>query len=570
MIKIKKTFLPHYTDYSKNLYGFFILIYLYSLNWEIDPIHDGLTFPTAVAVSEGKIIFREIHSQYGLLQPSIEGFLLSISGPYLIIQRFIGSILIILISYLIYLIIKNVSNANPFLPPTLYLALTPNWNDLSTLGIPHARGIWPNSYGIFFQLLFIFLYILYLNKFQKNILFLAGASLGLSSFARIQFAVISLLILAVTLILSEKKSKIHLLLGYILTYLFTILFLTKNGAISDFYNQIIYALFDSGENSVRFPAPIPVAKMFISIFVYLIIILTLRYIFKKPKVFYVVMMLSSTIFAFVMVPLQSKESGKLASFTKLLAENIYIAPVIYLILIVIIINVRHFLMTLPNYKKTSLQSKSNKIRILLVAISFANLIQLHIFSPAYAHMIIPSYLILFTCFNLKLTRSYWIKIFKPNNYKHSYLTGIAIILSMSLLNFTYVIKNNSYTYSSKSFKFMKSYDEETYNFIEDVTAIQSKFPDQTSISINCQYGIFSLNQNGYISNSRYFWNFLPAKIALDKHKFDRASPANFLVNCEKNLQAENQLVYSGHIYKVIYTIKVNNDEYLTVSKLSVE
>ena len=570
MTKIQNIFFYFYANYSKILYGFFILIYLSSSNWEIDPIHDGLTYPTAVAVSEGKIIFRDIHSQYGLLQPAIEGFLLAISGPYIIIQRLIGSMIIILTSYLIYLIVKNISNANPFIPATLYLALTPNWNDLSTLGIPHSRGIWPNSYGIFFQIIFIFFYVLYLNKSQKHILFLAGTSLGLSSFARIQFAVISLIILAVTIILSEKRSRIHLILGYSLTYVFTIGFLIETGAITEFYNQIIYALFDSGENSVRFPAPIPVAKMFISIFVYLLIVLTARYIFKKSKVFYVVMMLSNTIFAFVMVPLQNKEHGKLASFTKLLAENIYIAPVIYIMLIVIVINTLHFLMTLLNNKKINIQYNSSKIKILLVAISFANLIQLHIFSPAYAHMIIPSYLILFTCFNLKITRSYWIKIFKPNNYSHSYLTGIAIILSMSLVNYTYIIKNNSNTYSSKPFKFMKSYDEDTYNFIENVTTIQSKFLDQTTVSINCQYGIFSLNQNGYISNSRYYWNFLPTKIALEKHKYDQASPADFLVNCEKNLQAENQIVYSGHIYKAIYATKVNNDEYLTINKLSVE
>jgi hypothetical protein len=50
----------------KVIYLFVVSLYVYSSNWEVEPQHEGLTFPAAVAISEGKVIFRDIHSQYGL------------------------------------------------------------------------------------------------------------------------------------------------------------------------------------------------------------------------------------------------------------------------------------------------------------------------------------------------------------------------------------------------------------------------------------------------------------------------------------------------------------------------
>ena len=72
------------------IYLIFMIIVLYTSNWGVDPLHDGATFPTPVALAQGKFIFRDIQNQYGLLQGVIESFGIFLFGPYLIVQRIIG------------------------------------------------------------------------------------------------------------------------------------------------------------------------------------------------------------------------------------------------------------------------------------------------------------------------------------------------------------------------------------------------------------------------------------------------------------------------------------------------
>ena len=118
---IQNLITSNYKNIIKMVYGLIIVLYIYSTNWEVDPQHEGLTFPAALAISQGKIIFRDVHTQYGALQPTIEGFFIYLTGPYLIIQRLVGTMCIIFTSILIYLCCKNLSTFNPFIPAITFL-----------------------------------------------------------------------------------------------------------------------------------------------------------------------------------------------------------------------------------------------------------------------------------------------------------------------------------------------------------------------------------------------------------------------------------------------------------------
>ena len=237
------------------LYIVFILIIIVSSNWGVDPLHDGALFPTPVALAQGRVLFKDIQNQYGILQGAIESVPIIFFGPYLIITRIVGSIVIILISLFIYLCCKKFTNTQIALSISIfYLALTPNWNYAVTDDWPSARGTWPNNYGILFQLVFIYLYIKYIEEKKSSLLFYCGAALAISALARIEFLLASIIVFVWTTILITKKDKIRFFLSYLGIYLTVFLILTLQGSLKYMYEQIFQALFDTGENSVTFPS----------------------------------------------------------------------------------------------------------------------------------------------------------------------------------------------------------------------------------------------------------------------------------------------------------------------------
>jgi hypothetical protein len=114
---------------------------------------------------------------------------------------------------------------------------------------------------------------------------------------------------------------------------------------------------------------------------------------------------------------------------------------------------------------------------------------------------------------------------------------------------------------------MKSYNSKVFSTVEGVTLIESKFSLGSKISINCQYGLYSVNQNGYISNTRYQWNYLPTKLLEDKNVIDRNSPPTFLVNCSNIEDSKPPLIFANYQYNEVKRFKINDNEILTVSTI---
>ena len=555
----------------KVIYLFMISLYVYSSNWEVEPQHEGLTFPAAVAISEGKVIFRDIHSQYGLLQPTIEGFIISITGPYLIVQRLVGSICIILISIFIFLCCKNLSRMNSYIPAITFLALTPNWNHVPSIESPLTRATWPNSYGMLFQLICIYLLILHSKKLKNYILVLSGVALGISAFARIQFTIISfmLLILIIFFVCVEKKRHYSwLLLGYISTFSTFLIFLMHQRAIIPMYNQTIAALFDEGSNSVRGPSLSVVYKTLTIILIIMFVYLISNKLIINRMLFSLFWYFGIILLIFVVYPKSARYQGKVFSLIKLISDNIVLSPIYFLVGTCILIVSIQIVSTVRNKLNRTESAKSNSIYIFISAVSYLNLIQMHIISPDYFYLVIPTFLVLFYGYHFEIMRNYFNKRnLKEVNYT-SISTLLPILLCVSMTNYFFVLSKTSSNYSAPNLKYMKSYNSKVFSNIDNITLAVSKFPVGSTVSVNCLYGLYTVNQHGYLSSSRYQWNHLPTKLKMDKLEKEISSPSNYLINCGKSLPLVDSFIYNQQRFTEFKRFSINENEILTLNKSS--
>jgi hypothetical protein len=571
LFKVTKLIDEHLGFLLKVIYLFMIILYVYSSNWEVDPLHEGLTFPAAVAISEGKVIFRDVHSQYGLLGPIIEGFIISITGPYLIVQRLVGSICMVLISILILQCSKNLTRINPYIPAIAYLALTPNWNYVPSVEAPIARSPWPNSYGILFQMICIYLFILYHKKFKNYLLVLSGIALGVSAFARIQFTIISLmlLILIIFFISSGKKwNYAWMLLGYISTFSIFLIFLMHQHAIAPMYNQIIAALFDEGTNSVRGPSLPVVFKTSTILFILMAVYFISRKLIINRMLFSLLLYFGIILLTFVLYPKSTNYQGKVFSLIKLTSELIVLSPIYFLVATCILIASFQIVSEVRNNLNRTKLTQSNSIYIFISAVSFLNLIQMHIISPGYFYFVIPSYLLLFFGYHFEIMRKYY----NERNRKELNYSWISILLPVllcvSMTNYFFILNRTSTDYSAPHLKYMKSYNQKVYSNIESITTAVSKFPMGSTVSVNCMYGLYAVNQHGYLSSSRYQWNYLPVKLKIDKLEKEISSPSSYLINCGESLPLVGSFMYNQQKFTEFKRFRINENEILTLNKSS--
>jgi hypothetical protein len=544
---------------------------VYSSNWEVDPLHEGLTFPTAVAISEGKVIFRDIHSQYGLLQPIIEGFILSLTGPYLIVQRLVGSICVILISILIFLCSKNLTKINPYIPAIAYLALTPNWNHVPSLEAPITRSTWPNSYGILFQMICIYLFILHHKKLKNYLLVLSGIALGISALARIQFTIISLILLiliAFFIIVQKKWNYAWMLLGYISSFSIFLISLMRQHAIAPMYNQTIGALFDEGLNSVRGPSLSVIFKTLIVTLIIMFLYLVIRKLIRNKLLHFLLLYFGIILLTFVVYPKSTKYHGKIFSLIKLISDNIVLSPIYFLVATCIVIASIQLASAVRNrlYRRELVQP--NSIYLFISAVSCLNLIQMHIFSPDYFYLVIPTFLVLFFGYHFEIIGNYFNRR-NLNDLNHSWIsTLLPVLLCVSMTNYFFIFNKTSSYYSAPNLKYMKSYNPKVFSNIDNITKAVSEFPIGSTVSVNCLYGLYTVNHNGYLSSSQYQWNHLPTKLKMDKLEKEIKSPSNYLINCGESLPLVDSFIYNQQKFAEFKRFRINENEILTLNKRS--
>ena len=550
MSKLKTLHLATYV-----LFTSFILI---SSSWNVDPLHDGATFPSAVAVAQGRTIFVDVQNQYGFLQALIEGIAIHIFGPYLIVSRLTGALVVLITSVLIFLCCKKLANSKLALGlATIYLALTPGWNYAPIAGWPSGAGSWPNTYGVLFQLIFVYLILIHRNADNNIIMFFCGAALATSSFARIEFFVASLIIFTVTLGIT-KKNRLNFILGYFGILVTALIISLTNGSLKYMYIQIISALFDSGDNSVSIPSiESSIKTMIVLTFTCsLIIILASGKKWKAIVQLYLVLMgLNFLIYQNV-----QNKSGKIFSFIELVAKDAILTLIPIMILIVVMYIGHETVMNVLYSRRISRNRTFNKLNWPIYATCLTSFFQLHNLNYGYMYFILPIFLVALGCIytekNLYNPTSFiWISTIK---ILHNIFMALVFV---SISNFTIGITTDSKKFDAPQLKHIRHHNFQNYHSINNITNFISKIPIGQTVSNDCTYGLYSVNQNGYISNSRYPWNLLSTFQINDKKAFDKKTPADFILFC-----GDSKLIFDASKQELnrVDSFIINEYERLTI------
>ena len=212
---------------------------------DFDGHHDGYILASAIGVSEGRLLYRDVFWQYGPLQPYILAGLIK-AAPFfspLMVARLTGVALTFLIFLLVLLqpsVRKQKLNevvAIKLILMILFLALQD-----SNYGVPFL--FWPNLFLAVFLALSINGLIKQIqnpNEFKKSSLFYLGLNLILISLTRTQFLAITSIILI--LILFQLRSKDQgngikfVLLGFNAPLLIVGLLMAKYHMLQDFFEQ---------------------------------------------------------------------------------------------------------------------------------------------------------------------------------------------------------------------------------------------------------------------------------------------------------------------------------------------
>ncbi len=547
-----------------SFYIVFISIVIYTSNWGVDPLHDGALFPTPVALAQGKILFKDIQNQYGILQGVLESIPIIFFGPYLIVQRITGSIIIIFISFLIFLCCKKITQTkNALSASIIYLALTPSWNYAITEDWPLARATWPNSYGVLFQLIFINIYLKYLKERHSILLFYCGIVLAISSFARVQFLLASVVIFVWTALVVPKKDKIKFILSYLFIYLAVLLILLSQGSLKFMYEQIFQALFDSGENSVSFPSPSWMFKWLVVLFFTSTIILLLLIKVNSSSIIVIILYPLALILNHIVYPNVKNKTGKFYSFIELVSREIILTPIAIIIMSITSYLVFMFTMNFKSSKKQPTYTREMITYSPIYLLCITSFFQLHNLNYAYMYNIFPIFLVVLSIIYKNNTSNLTLGSKKRNLSKTPKIILILAIF-LSLTNFSIAATKNSNKFTAPILRFMQTHNSNTFTNIDQIALYMSNISNNAKVSNNCSYALFSVNQNGYISNSRYPWNLLNSKQIGMKALIDsKVSPDYYLFCSSKKYYHDENLTKSPN-YVLAKRYVISKDEFLTI------
>lgn len=155
----------------------------------VDAHHDGLLFKPALDVAEGKMLFRDTFTQYGALTTLLQALALKIFGHYLLVIRLQTAFFYALTVYFLWLIWKRlVPQWLATVCGLIYIFMAPYFLDRYFTVITPNLGWWllpwSSVYALFFQVLSLYLLILFLEKRSRLYLAAAGASVALTMWSK--------------------------------------------------------------------------------------------------------------------------------------------------------------------------------------------------------------------------------------------------------------------------------------------------------------------------------------------------------------------------------------------------
>lgn len=497
----------------RGIYLFLFLICIYALyksvSWIPAVEGDGVMLPQAIALAEGKLLYLDIFEQYGTLVPLVQFPFLKIFGYKIIVIRYIGMVVILLVALLSYLIISKISSKKiATLSSLLVISSQPSWNVFNNKTWPIENLVWFNSYGLLFYLLTFYLLIKIKTNDQGIYTYVLIALAAFASFlganARVDLIFPNLFFLTYVAIFSNygKRIKYIYIITSALCYITFLMFLVKTKTMSYFFEQLFMPTLN-GDNKAVFSAPLEfyLKNIFTQIIsctiLFVLLYLTFYKItkYKSQALFMVSFLLFITFLSKDLINLFNPPN-KINSFMYLVTSDFILSYITLLIFSSLFIVTS---LTMRKKWNTTNQAEGYT-KILYYCFPLTLLPTLHNLSLFYQYMIFSPFLISFLHFvetNYRNNKVTYLRI-------TSLISAFAISLTICSTSIFFVAESKmTYSYKYPTLQGMVDSDKSNLKVIESQLYYIDKLVKGNNLSIDCGAALFSVSKNGYVVNSRY-------------------------------------------------------------------
>jgi hypothetical protein len=465
---------------------------------DVDPYHDGFIYPMALFASEGKIPNKDFFSMYGPIGPLIQGAWLDLFGANLLNLRFHGALLILVISALMFNIMKDRIGVNTAL---FFSSIWMVGNPL----IVQPSLPWVDLYTTIILLLGI-TFINFVDKRQdfnhRNFLVL-GAFFAIGLFTKINFAIPLLATLLLIVFFFGWKNGLHFALGIITTLTAFLIIMFTSDSLKGYIEQGIvfpFSMHDEGK-SIRGLFNMKILAFGVGILFLLRLIKRFGNSIKSHKVtllatavmFSAVAILTALFFRDLSVPfsaLTGDFSKDLANLLKNLPYSLFFGTVLFAVISII--------STILKRVDYHLEKKE----ILTIVIGFSSVLQLYPNpEPAHIWYVFPVAIIGSVILAPRI-------IGNTDQQLYSKLFLIPLCAALISINFQYISIDRE-LHKENPLIGMKSEAVRTMKIDSTLENLSNKV-GKLSVQYHCPLGIYSVANNKYYGSDYQYVELIPS------------------------------------------------------------
>jgi len=499
--------------------------------WNVDPYHEGAIFPTAAGLAQGYNVFDQVSQQYGFLLPLLISFFLKVFGSYLFVSRLVSYVLLVLLAFLTYKVSCIFINRKVALfGSLLWLSVSPIWS-YTMFGRSLSGGVWPNHLAMILVLLSI-LIIHHSRPESRSInIPLAAFLVFLSSQARMEFILVWFLI-TMYFMFRDRRLFFYWMTGSIFAALATFIYLRSNSAVDEWFNQTIrvWTLDAPDVPTINLGFFVSNGLNFIALALIMPMTLLL-YKILQDKVAHPIRILILVIFLLLLTTLEifvphsiTILGRNVASIVDFAAQRTLFSYVNVVILCSLIIAILSFLRRRSNTGRQAPALPNSCGVLWCTAIGVLGVF--HNTNADYTSITVAPYLILSLAYFFPASKDLNLEWF--TNFKE-YVTAVVVA---SLVIFALHLPKQIYEYSTPV---LKNLYAQTYIDARNLDARFrqiAKYTENSRFLMDCQIGMLSVNENGFMGLDKWTWNQQPAIMIASR--LENLKSGDYAVTCHLN------------------------------------
>ncbi len=233
-----------FTESFKNVLTFVFSgsLFFFAAPLQADPHHDGVILAPAIAFAEGLPVQSGAFSQYGPLSPILSGLWIQLTEPSLISLRYFAAIQAIMISIILFFVLKRLTSEKRARLLTILWVFT---SGIWSTRFPGALMAWPSLISTLLLLASLLLCIKSIGSNTRRTdvqILLVGVLISTAGFARAQSWAIAGAVGLTLLFTNYKNFKKLLLLclGYVFGLVAMLTFVIRSESLESWWLQSIY------------------------------------------------------------------------------------------------------------------------------------------------------------------------------------------------------------------------------------------------------------------------------------------------------------------------------------------